>query len=422
MKSQLLPPTLCLMLAILFYFSPTLSSAKNLKLETKTEINANVVSVLDNTFSENPTIPNTRNKVSENVLITDSKSEIINELSSYEEISNDSAEIISIENSNYQNSGDTAMFGKGMFYGVTIMVFLLNLICFFLFEEKIFLYFSLTITALVATFMSIDSLFPLIGINGIENMEAMHSTLFFLATTAGAFFASQYLTLEESYPKLKWIAASLLGFSLLMVISSWTSDTAFFSSVVNVTSFSVLALYFSAGITLFEKKNYVKLYVIALSIPLLFSLDFFVFNKVGVNFLSTENSHLKAAALFEMFLMTFAIVYRMRALKEEQANRQTEMRIFLKRQEVLNRTNTEKLIEDIYLENVIMQYDLDGLEIKLLQYISEGKDNAKIARKLKTTEDEIELLTKELYNKLEIGEQVKEDHQMLETQADYIYN
>ena len=82
-----------------------------------------------------------------------------------------------------------------------------------------------------------------------------------------------------------------------------------------------------------------------------------------------------------------------------------------------------KLIqEDIYLENVIMQYDLDGLEIKLLQYISEGKDNAKIARKLKTTEDEIELLTKELYNKLEIGEQVKEDHQMLETQADYIYN
>ena len=422
MKSQLLPPTLCLMLAILFYFSPTLSSAKNLKLETKTEINANVVSVLDNTFSENPTIPNTQNKVSENVLITDSKSEIINELSSYEEISNDSAEIISIENSNYKNSGDTAMFGKGMFYGVTIMVFLLNLICFFLFEEKIFLYFSLTITALVATFMSIDSLFPLIGINGIENMEAMHSTLFFLATTAGAFFASKYLTLEESYPKLKWIAASLLGFSLLMVISSWTSDTAFFSSVVNVTSFSVLALYFSAGITLFEKKNYVKLYVIALSIPLLFSLDFFVFNKVGVNFLSTENSHLKAAALFEMFLMTFAIVYRMRALKEEQANRQTEMRIFLKRQEVLNRTNTEKLIEDIYLENVIMQYDLDGLEIKLLQYISEGKDNAKIARKLKTTEDEIELLTKELYNKLEIGEQVKEDHQMLETQADYIYN
>ena len=59
-----------------------------------------------------------------------------------------------------------------------------------------------------------------------------------------------------------------------------------------------------------------------------------------------------------------------------------------------------KLMEDVYLENLIMHYDLDGLEIKLLQYISEGKDNTKIARKLKTTEAEVEELTKELYQKL----------------------
>ena len=98
------------------------------------------------------------------------------------------------------------------------------------------------------------------------------------------------------------------------------------------------------------------------------------------------------------------------------------MRIFLKRQEVMNRTNTEKLMQDMYLENLIMQYDLDGLEIKLLQYISEGKDNVKIARKLKTTEIEIEMLTKELYDKLAIGEQVEEDIRMVETQPDYIYN
>ena len=49
-----------------------------------------------------------------------------------------------------------------------------------------------------------------------------------------------------------------------------------------------------------------------------------------------------------------------------------------------------QLMEEVYLENLIMHYDLDGFEIKLLQYISEGKENAKIARKLKTTESEIE--------------------------------
>jgi len=116
-------------------------------------------------------------------------------------------------------------------------------------------------------------------------------------------------------------------------------------------------------------------------------------------------------------------MYRMQAIKEEHELRQAELRIFLKRQEVMaSRKGTENLIEDVYLENLIMHYDLDGLEIKLLQYISEGKDNAKIARKLKTTENEIEEFTKELYNKLEIGEHIQEDFRMLDSQPDYIYN
>ena len=132
---------------------------------------------------------------------------------------------------------------------------------------------------------------------------------------------------------------------------------------------------------------------------------------------------MKAAALVEMLVMTYAIVYRMQAIKEENILRQTEMRIFLKQQEALtSRQKTEKLIEDVYLENLIMHYDLDGFEIKLLQYISEGKDNTKIARKLKVTETDIEEMTKELYHKLEISEQIQEDYRMVDAQADYIYN
>jgi DNA-binding NarL/FixJ family response regulator len=79
-------------------------------------------------------------------------------------------------------------------------------------------------------------------------------------------------------------------------------------------------------------------------------------------------------------------------------------------------------MEEVYLENLIMHYDLDGFEIKLLQYISEGKDNAKIARKLKITESEVEEVTKELYHKLEISEHIQEDYRMVDAQADYIYN
>ena len=79
-------------------------------------------------------------------------------------------------------------------------------------------------------------------------------------------------------------------------------------------------------------------------------------------------------------------------------------------------------MEDMYLENLIMHYDLDGLEIKLLQYISEGKENEKIARKLKMSEEDIDDLTKDLYQKLEISEHIQEDYRIVESQPDYIYN
>jgi DNA-binding CsgD family transcriptional regulator len=176
------------------------------------------------------------------------------------------------------------------------------------------------------------------------------------------------------------------------------------------------------GIKIFSKKNYAKFYVIASAVPLLFIFDFFVVRSFGISFLNTEIIHLKVASFIQMLLLTYAIIYRMKEIKEENELRLTEMRIFMKRKEILNRESVERLMQDVYLENLIMHYDLDGLEIKLLQYISEGKPNEKIARKLKMTEIDVEELTKELYDKLEVSEQIQEDHRMLEDQPDYIYN
>jgi DNA-binding CsgD family transcriptional regulator len=427
MKSQILPPALCLIMVILCCFTHTFSSAKNVNLKTNLAGKHATMFILDANYLDyfiTTNGPTRRTKISNSAILSasDSNSSITKKQSLHEVISYESASIIATGNVDYQNIGDISLFRKGMFYGFAVMVILLNFICFLLFEEKIFLFFSLALTALSPTFLSIDSLFPLLGINGIENIGAMQSAMFFISTVFGALFASKFLTLEEFYPKLKWVAASILGFSLMTIFTSWISASAFYSSVANIANFSVLALYFLAGITLFSKKKYAKFYVIALAIPLLFSLDFFVFKELGIYFLSTGNSHLRAATIVEMILMTFAIIYRMRAIKEEHEMRQTEMHIFLKRQEVLNRANTQELMQDIHLENLIMNYDLDGLEIKLLQYISEGKDNSKIAQKLNTTEREIELYTKGLYHKLEIEEHVKDDYQMVASQADYIYN
>lgn len=335
-----------------------------------------------------------------------------------------SAAINSLDNLREEaSSNQQEVFRQGMYYGFTFMIILLNLVCFFLFDDKVFLHYGIALTGLTVLFLFSDGLFSMFGWDMAANLKALQSSILVVAIACASWFAAKYLNLAEFYPKLKWVTAPLLLTAGMLSVMSWfMSDATDITNTANTLAYVVMTAYFVAGILLFGRKNYAKFYVIATAIPLLFAIDFFVLRSVGINFLFTQASHVKAAALVEMLVLTYAITYRMQAIKEEAIIRQTEMRIFLKRQEVMNRHGVEKLVEEVYLENLIMHYDLDGLEIKLLQYISEGKENAKIARKLKTTEAEVEELTKELYHKLEIGEHIQEDYRMLDTQPDYIYN
>ncbi|PKA84007.1 7TM protein involved in diverse intracellular signaling [Ulvibacter sp. MAR_2010_11] len=319
-----------------------------------------------------------------------------------------------------QNSAQT--FKNGMYYGFALMVILLNLVCYFLFDEKIFLHYFLALTGIGCTFLLNDGLIMTIGADNAATFITIQSGFLLITVGFAAWFASKYLSLSEFYPKLRWTTMALLGTVSVIIAMAWVTESIVLASIANSLSLGIMVSYFVAGVLLFSKKNYAKFYVIASAIPLLFAVDFFVLKNFGFEFLGTQPVHLKAAVLVEMLVLTYAIMYRMKAIKEESMLRQTELRIFLKRQEVMNRKNAAKLMEDVYLENLIMHYDLDGLEIKLLQYISEGKDNSKIARKLKTTEHDIEELTKELYTKLEISEHIQEDYRMVDTQPDYIYN
>ncbi len=315
------------------------------------------------------------------------------------------------------------VFRQGLYYGFALMLVLLNLVCFFLFEEKTFLYYSGALASMSVLLFFSDGLLALLEMQPSANPLLTSTILTFFAISIGAIFASKYLTLKEFLPKFKNIGFGLVGLSLLMIMAGAISANPAFLHGANAILYTVAVTYFMAGVYLFSKKNYAKFFVIATFIPLLFCIDFFVLRPMGINFLSAQTAHIKAASIAEMLIITYTIMYRMQAIKEENMLRQAELRIFLKRQEVHTaRKKTEKLVEDVYLENLIMHYDLDGLEIKLLQYISEGKDNSKIARKLKTSEHDVEELTKELYEKLEIGEQIQHDYRLVDSQPDYIYN
>ena len=315
-----------------------------------------------------------------------------------------------------------SLFLKGTFYGAISIILLLNLISFFLFEEKVFGYFGLAVTGTLLLFFGEDNLSGLLFQQALFKGTAVTTTI--LCATAGlvALYSSQYLTIKEYFPKLKTFTVPLFLVAAGLSVTHWFVDNAMLPVAVNIISFTLLTCYFAGGIMLFLKNNYSKFYVLGMAIPLMLVLDYFVLQVIGINFLNVSLTAVKASFFINVLLITYAILFRMKDIKEETAARKTEMEIFLNKEKMMERDNIIKLTEEMYLENLIMQYDLDGLEIKLLQYISEGKENKKITKKLNTSEIEIEEMTRSLYNKIQIGEVVQEDVNLLNLQPDFLYN
>lgn len=437
MRLQFLPLALCLLMFVLALPSDLSAGTSNVNNSTLNNYESTTKKNKDIEKPEKSATLNSPEKLlisSHNSNLND-ESEIILPNVKYSQVEENSYNYFEARSANpakkLNEAGSTGLtqgtimassFAEGMFYGFSLMVILLNLVCYFLFNEKLFLIYLLSLVAIGSLLFFNDGLMSLIGLESLTLNPTLEATLVLATCVLGAWFATKYLNLQETFPKLQWVATFLFSAAALIIVMNWITGLDLLASIANAVSFSVAGLYFLAGVYLFSKKNYPKFYVIAYSIPLLFATDYFVLSSLGFEFLSAQPSHLKVALVVEMLLLTYAIVYRMRAIKEEVQMRQTELRIFLKRQEVVNRKNAQQLMEEVYLENLIMHYDLDGFEIKLLQYISEGKDNTKIARKLKTTVAEIEEQTKELYQKLEISEHIQEDYRMVDAQADYIYN
>jgi len=322
----------------------------------------------------------------------------------------------------FAKANQQTLFKLGSYYGFAIMVIIINLMCFFLFDEKVFLYYSAVLTMLTLSFFYSDGLFRLMGYDNTFTNIYLEPLLHISLALFAAHFATKFLKLDDLMPNLKWITFGLISAGVVSFISYWLTENWLFAAIGNTFIWAVLLNYLIAGAKLFKQKVYARFYVVAYSLLFVLMVDFFILTGFGITFLGITPVHLKTAGILEMLVLTYAIMYRMRAIKEENELMQIEMRLYLKRIELLRSPDNIQMVDDLYLENLINLHDLSNLETKILQYISKGKDNAKIAIKLNITEKEVEKITKKLYQKLDISEQIQEDQRMIDEQPDYVYN
>jgi DNA-binding CsgD family transcriptional regulator len=327
--------------------------------------------------------------------------------------------ILNNEEFSYNNTKRLS-FTNGILLGFLLMLLLLNVTCYFLFGENLFLFLGAYITSFIGLFWIYDLVYSSY-LSALE-IYTLKSSLLVLFGGISMLVSYHFLSFNKYVKSIKTPSILSILIALSCVVIGYYFNNQILLTLANSITVIMILTHFLIGSYFFNKKNYIKFFVLSSFIPILFFIDYFALQPLHIYFLGVTTNHIEIAVILQILILSYAIIYKMNEVTEEVEIKKTEMKIFLKQQDSLTRSNVEKLVEDVYLENLIMHYDLDGLEVKLLQYISEGKSNEKIARKLKLTAAEVKEYTQSLYEKLEIEQKVHEDQTLLDTQPDYIYN
>src|SRR5690606_25509910 len=250
----------------------------------------------------------------------------------------------------FAKANQQTLFKLGSYYGFAIMVIIINLMCFFLFDEKVFLYYSAVLTTLTLSFFYSDGLFRLMGYDNIFTNIYLEPLLHISLALFAAHFATKFLKLDDLMPKLRWITFGLISAGVVSFISYWMTNDWIFAAIGNSFIWAVLLNYLIAGAKLFKQKVYARFYVVAYSLLFVLMVDFYVLTGFGITFLGITPVHLKTAGILEMLVLTYAIMYRMRAIKEENELMQIEMRLYLRRIELLRSPDNIQMVDDLYLE------------------------------------------------------------------------
>lgn len=283
-----------------------------------------------------------------------------------------------------------------MYYGLSIMVVLFNFIFFFIFFDTRFISYSLLQISIFLTFFYEDGMFYYYS-------DQQWSLPYFsiwntsISCILAAWFTYYFLDLKRYAPTFNKLII-FAGLALLIISSLYTyQEWRGFKLIAYIIWFGLPALCFYQSAKLFNKSPYARFLLINFGLLVLVGIGYALYRRYDFAYLSFFNIHtLRLASAIEIIAISFALIFKVRTLREENARYKTELRHYLsllrldkeleyeKRKthtpevEVIETKNRNKLM----LEEIQAQFQLTDREVQVLDYIRQGASNKEIAESL----------------------------------------
>ncbi|MCY4779341.1 LuxR C-terminal-related transcriptional regulator [Sphingobacterium sp. UT-1RO-CII-1] len=304
-----------------------------------------------------------------------------------------------------------------MYYGLAIMVILFNVVFYLIFTDLRFITYALLQLSIFLTFFYEDGM-----LYYFSNQEWILPYFSIWNTSAScvlaAIFTYYFLDLKQHIPffgKLITIA----GISLLATASLYSySDWWGFNLISLLIRFALPAFCFYQASKLFKTNPYARFLLINFGLLVFVGIGYALYRRYDLNFLSIFNIHtLRLASAIEIVAISFALIFKVRTIREENARYKTELRHYLSllrldkeleyeknKQETSTYTRSAPTDRDQFmLEEIQTQFQLTEREVEVLHHIWKGDSNKEIAEKLCISVHTVKYHVGKLYVKLDVS-------------------
>lgn len=296
--------------------------------------------------------------------------------------------------------------GFGLYYGVALMVFILNIIFYISLKDSTFLYYSIFMICINFSFTGFDGVVYL-GFSQ-DFFDDYFIIFHLLIQIFGALFASNFLNLRFFYPKLDLFGKYFIIIPTIFYFIYYITNNFLYFAIADFLGLLVLAYYWSMGILMYRKEEFAKFFVIGYCMALFAALFYLTPLNFGFSAISASFNQLKFGNIIEMLVLTYAITYRVKKLQEENNGYRTELQLYLSeiyglKEQLKNASTTEKETSlNSKIEEIKTTYDLTEREVDILLHITKGFSNKQIAEKLFISVNTVKYHTKNLYEKLDV--------------------
>ena len=297
----------------------------------------------------------------------------------------------------------------GLYYGLALMSVVFNIVFYLIFKDKRFITYCVLLFTTFLSFFNEDGMFYYLS-DGNWAMEYFSIWNSCVTAIVSLIFTYYFLGLKNEvlprHIRTYVIASAILLFSALIYTLTDNPVAAALAPALCFL-FAITCLYLA--IRRFRKDVYARFLVVSFSLVVLTGILYVLYTRVNSDtFALFDISTFRLVSSIEIICISFAIIFKMRSLQNENEQYRAELNKYLKalEEQAVDQAPHTPLAtiatKDELADELKKQYDLTDREVEVLRCLWDGLTNKEIADRLYITVSTTKYHVGNLYVKLDV--------------------